>query len=217
MNRIYKILRCVVCLKLMTQKRPFEPIQAAELRCAVFLAIESNENNELKVDESKLKRKPGYSMIYHFLRQNRFLATAAVFEKEMHQKIIPLEELKKENATTFCFQFVGDNITLSDSIPTETEQEMKESHSTIIRSSETNDNDSKFMSYLGKNNNNKESNAKTIERQQISHSESNTTLKSASSESEISRDGNETSNRYFHLPNFKEKFSISVILLFLRT
>uniref|UniRef100_A0A2K6VR43 LisH domain-containing protein n=1 Tax=Onchocerca volvulus TaxID=6282 RepID=A0A2K6VR43_ONCVO len=166
----------------------------AELRCAVFLAIESNENNELKVDESKLKQKSGFSMIYHFLRQNRFLATAAVFEKEMHQKIIPLEELKRKTASTFCFQFFGDDITLSDSTSIfETEQKMKEPHSTIIRSSKTNDIDSNFMSYVRENNDRK-SDVKTIERQQISNSESNTTLKSASSESEISRDENGTSN-----------------------
>ncbi|MCP9260406.1 hypothetical protein DINM_003758 [Dirofilaria immitis] len=60
----------------------------AELRCAVFLAIEDTENKRVEVDENKLNQKFGYSMIYHFLRQNRFLATAAVFEKEMQQNYL---------------------------------------------------------------------------------------------------------------------------------
>ncbi|KAM3720675.1 Centrosomal protein [Dirofilaria immitis] len=157
----------------------------AELRCAVFLAIEDTENKRVEVDENKLNQKFGYSMIYHFLRQNRFLATAAVFEKEMQQKIISLEELKKENAATFCFQFFGDNITLSDITLTGTEQKMAESSSIRIRRSETNDTESEHSEK-----NNGESDLQTIDKQQIVNFESNKTSKSVTSDNEISRNEN---------------------------
>ncbi|EFO23836.2 hypothetical protein LOAG_04641 [Loa loa] len=167
----------------------------AELRCAVFLAIESNNDNELEaeMDESKLDQRFGYSMIYHFLRQNRFLATAAVFEKEIHQKIISLEELKKEDAAKLCLQFLGDSISISNLTLTGNERNMNEIHSTRNGSNETSKTDSNFISFLEENDN-KKSDVKAIERQQISNSESRT-LKNFTSESELSIDENGTSDK----------------------
>ncbi|VBB29214.1 unnamed protein product [Acanthocheilonema viteae] len=166
----------------------------AELRCAVFLAIESNDDSELKVDGSKLDQRLGYSIIYHFLKQNRFLATAAVFEKEIHQQIISLEELKKENVATFCFQFFGDTINLSNFTSTEIKRTMNDLHSTRIGINEMSNIDSNFVSSLGENNS-KKNDVETIEKQQIVNFELNRTLKSLTSDNEISNDENEASNR----------------------
>lgn len=58
----------------------------AELRSAVFLAIEGNRD-ALEMDPNQFSNRSAFSMVYHFLRQNRFLATAAVFEKEIRQVI----------------------------------------------------------------------------------------------------------------------------------
>ncbi|VDN01801.1 unnamed protein product [Thelazia callipaeda] len=85
----------------------------AELRYAIFLAIENAEENKSEGNVN-LEQKPEYSIIYHFLRQNRFLATAAVFEKEMQQEIISLEKLREEkDASAYCLKISDDDITLS--------------------------------------------------------------------------------------------------------
>ncbi|CAG9534921.1 unnamed protein product [Cercopithifilaria johnstoni] len=175
-------------LVVIRRKKIYIKIQA-ELRCAVFLAIESNDENESIVDKSKLNQTPGYSIIYHFLKQNRFLATAAVFEKEIHQKIISLEELKKDNAAKFCFQFFGDSINLSNFIVTEAEQTKNESHSTRIGINEMNNIDSNFISSSAVNSNGK-SDAEIIEKQQINNFESNRALKDLTLESGLSNDQN---------------------------
>ncbi|EJW84903.1 hypothetical protein WUBG_04186 [Wuchereria bancrofti] len=177
----------------------------AELRCAVFLAIESADDNEPEADESKLDQKLGYSIIYHFLRQNRFLATAAVFEKEIHQKIISLEELKKENAATFCFQFFGDSISLSNfNLTGLTKQNMKETYSAGIENNGTSNNDSNFNLPF-KQNNNKKDNIRVVEKQQMANSESNRTLKSFLSNNEISTDRNGSSNKSIKNEGSNEK------------
>uniref|UniRef100_A0A0R3RPE6 LisH domain-containing protein n=1 Tax=Elaeophora elaphi TaxID=1147741 RepID=A0A0R3RPE6_9BILA len=159
----------------------------AELRCAIFLAIESNDDNGLEVDKSRLDQRLGYSIIYHFLRQNRFLATAAVFEKEIHQEIISLEELKKENVATFYFQFFGDSINFSNFILTETERRMNESYSTKIGNNEMNYIDSNLISSLGEN---RKNDVEDIEKQQTVNIKSNGTLKSLMSDSQLSNDQN---------------------------
>ncbi|VIO96024.1 Uncharacterized protein BM_BM12810 [Brugia malayi] len=177
----------------------------AELRCAVFLAIESTEDNEPEADESKLDQKLGYSIIYHFLRQNRFLATAAVFEKEIHQRIISLEELKKENAATFCFQFFEDSISLSNfNLTGITKQNIKETYSAGIENNETSNNDSNFILSF-KQNNNKKDNIRVIERQQTANSESNRTMKSFLSNNEISTDTKGSSDKSIRNEGSNEK------------
>nr|CTP82052.1 Bm12810 [Brugia malayi] len=177
----------------------------AELRCAVFLAIESTEDNEPEADESKLDQKLGYSIIYHFLRQNRFLATAAVFEKEIHQRIISLEELKKENAATFCFQFFEDSISLSNfNLTGITKQNIKETYSAGIENNETSNNDSNFILSF-KQNNNKKDNIRVIERQQTANSESNRTMKSFLSNNEISTDTKGSSDKSSDLAIISEQ------------
>lgn len=102
-----------------------------------------------------------------------------------------MEELKKEDATTFCFQFFGDNINLSNLTLTETERTINKIYSTKIGNNETNNINFNFISSLGNDVN-------AIEKQQIANSESNETLKGIPSDSEISNDENEISNRYFY-------------------
>uniref|UniRef100_A0A915Q804 LisH domain-containing protein n=1 Tax=Setaria digitata TaxID=48799 RepID=A0A915Q804_9BILA len=181
----------------------------AELRYAIFLALESNENNELEISRNELDMRSGYSVIYHFLRQNRFLATAAVFEKEMHQEIISLEELKKDDTTKFYFQLFGDTtITLTksvkeNSIPdcrivnSDSENKREGSGQKVrgwdvseIKKNEINDIDSNAASSRERNPNNEE-----VEKQRMSQSDSNSTLKSVTSHSEISSSANETPKR----------------------
>lgn len=86
----------------------------AELRSAVFLAIESDKGDGMRNVKDDINSKTCYSIIYHFLRQNRFLATATVFEKEIHQNIISFEELKGDaNIFPCSFQLIGDCISLT--------------------------------------------------------------------------------------------------------
>ncbi|MFH4981876.1 hypothetical protein AB6A40_008585 [Gnathostoma spinigerum] len=57
----------------------------AELRSAIFLAIEQKEE-DIKEDEPCDDEKSiEYALILHYLRQNRLSATAAVFEKEINR------------------------------------------------------------------------------------------------------------------------------------
>ncbi|VDM37023.1 unnamed protein product [Toxocara canis] len=69
----------------------------AELRSAIYLAIEENDNDHEIRAASSNKNAIEYSLIYNFLVHNRLPASAAVFEKEINTKLMSLNELRKAN------------------------------------------------------------------------------------------------------------------------
>uniref|UniRef100_A0A0N5AK90 LisH domain-containing protein n=1 Tax=Syphacia muris TaxID=451379 RepID=A0A0N5AK90_9BILA len=66
----------------------------AELRSAIYLAIE-NENKKNKLKPTVNNCPLECAVVYHFLKRNKFLATAAVFEKEVNSELISFEELEE--------------------------------------------------------------------------------------------------------------------------
>ncbi|VDD91289.1 unnamed protein product [Enterobius vermicularis] len=67
----------------------------AELRAAIFLAIEDDSQTE-ELNQTARTYPLECALIYHFLRQNKLPASAAVFEKEVNGRLFALDELQEQ-------------------------------------------------------------------------------------------------------------------------
>lgn len=125
--------------------------------------------------------------------------------------------MKKENAATFCFEFSGDSINLSNLISTKSEQTMNELHSTEIGINKMSSNIalSFISSSLSENTGGKSDDGKTIEKQ-ITNFELNRTPKNRPTlDSKLSNGQNEAFDRLKLLLLMLLKKSLILLLLVL--